>query len=355
MAAGATGQHHRATQQVNCPWGSRHSAPMTTVLPAASIVVAVLCVTMTPAGAPRPAPGQNDELRVFTNLDVAKVTSVLSRFRTDSTRLSFVQGDARELQPRLKERRVDVAIVEGVGYLDDAFAAGLLSRFESAAMRESIPFPLRGRGWYAVSYVVRGLAAAESQRASVKLTSVWAAPPVPGRMCLPPAAQLRSVAAVAGAQREFGGKAQEVVARWVSASRIQRSDADSLRAVVTGECSVALVHSDSAAARETAATTRMALAWPESKYGASILSTGAAMAARPENFERARQLLEWMATDGAQASWAAAMLSFPASQFVDPPAPVRALGRINADLATPQPTPAALIEAEKLAAAAGYR
>jgi hypothetical protein len=79
------------------------------------------------------------------------------------------------------------------------------------------------------------------------------------------------------------------------------------------------------------------------------------MTSRSRNYDRARQLLEWMASDAGQRAWTSTMLAFPASRFVPPPKPVSALGKIAVDLRRVESTPARSMAAERLALRVGYR
>jgi ABC-type Fe3+ transport system substrate-binding protein len=306
-------------------------------------------------------------LRIATNLDVAKVERVLAQSGDKSrpTTIEMEAVDARELTARLgdKARPIDAVILEGVGYLEEAFSAGTIARFESAAMHQSIPYALRSRarGWFAVSYVARGVVSSADAKMPDTLANVWSAP-LTGRAvvpCLPPAAQLRSRAALADAVRDLGPRAESVVGQWVAGAKAfaPRSELDVIHSVAAGRCTVGMAYSD-VMAEAKAATPRLRfnVSWPRGRgEGASILATGIAMTTRHENYDRVLRLLEWMASDEGQRAWTAGTLSFPASQFVRAPEPVLALGAFPVDLNSLKTPPALLREAEKLSARVGYR
>ena len=79
------------------------------------------------------------------------------------------------------------------------------------------------------------------------------------------------------------------------------------------------------------------------------------MTSRHEHYDRVLRLLEWMVSDDGQRAWTTATLTFPASEFVRAPEPVRALGTFPVDLNRPFPPIGLLNEAEQLSIRVGYR
>jgi iron(III) transport system substrate-binding protein len=300
------------------------------------------------------------DLHIYTNVDVNVVRRGTRGFSPDIT---IETGSARELTARLRQipHDIDVVLIEGVAYLEEAYAAKLIRQFESASMRQSIPFPLRSRsrGWFTVSYVARGVVFPLNRAAPDRLVSVWSAPLAPGTgaACLPPSGQLRSQAMVADAIRVLGPQAESVVKSWVQAAgaQISRNELELIRAVANGECDLGFAHSD-VIAQNADLKFRLRVSWPEDNgAGTPILATGIAMTTRTANYDRALAFLDWIASKDAQRAWTATTLAFPANQFVPPPEPVLALGKIRVDLSSPQATAVVLAEAQTLSMRVGYR
>jgi iron(III) transport system substrate-binding protein len=304
-------------------------------------------------------------LRIATNLDVAKVQRALAEFgdKSGPSTIAVESVDARELNVRLsqKERPLDGVIVEGVGYLEEAFNAGSIARFESAAMHQTIPYALRSRarGWFAISYVAPGVVSRAGEKMPDTLASVWSVP-LAGRAvpCLPPVGPFRSQAIVADAVRDLGPRAESIVGPWVAGARAQapRSELDLIQSVAAGRCTLGIAYSDAIAEAKATLQVRVNVSWPTGqRKGAPILATGIAMTTRYENYDRVLRLLEWMASDAGQRAWTATTFTFPANQFVRAPEPVLALGAFPVDLSSLNTPPELLIEAEKLSARVGYR
>jgi len=307
-------------------------------------------------------------LRIATNLDVSKVERALAAFERAERRenVDVEPLDARALKARLtqKDRPVDVVIIEGVGYLEDAFDAGAIVRFESAAMHQAIPYEMRSRarGWFAVSYVARGVVSTSAAKVPRTLANVWSLPATDrGTIrCLPAAGHVRARVAVADAIRDLGSRAEPAVAEWVAAAAkagAPRSERELIQSVAAGRCTMGLAYSDAIAeARTATAQLRFNVSWPTGGGdGASILATGVAMTSHHEHYDRVLRLLEWLVSDDGQRAWTTATLTFPGSEFVRAPEAVRALGAFPVDLNRPFSPVGLLNEAEQLSIRVGYR
>jgi ABC-type Fe3+ transport system substrate-binding protein len=328
---------------------------MTGTIWTAAVLGAVLLTGQAPA-----------PIRVITNVEVERVRRALGQFgrASASPAIDIEAVDARELKNRLADRArpIDILLIEGIEYLDDAFSAGLIARFESASMRESIPYAFRSRsgGWFAVSYVARGVVSPTGAAMPDRLANVWSVP-ISARdaLCLPPAKQVRGRAAVADAVRDFGGRAEAVVGQWVARATpsAPRSELESIRLVAAGRCTIGIAYSDAIAeVRMGSPQLRFNVSWPRGTGpGASILATGIARTTRSQNYDLVLRLLDWMASDEGQRAWTTSTLTFPASQFVRPPEPVAALGPVPVDLSSLNTPTALLMAAEQIAARAGYR
>ena len=273
---------------------------------------------------------------------------------TEATGISvrFTAGSDPELRERLlaegDNTPADLLITADAANIELAAAAGLLAPFASERIKKAVPADLRSAdgSWHALSRRLRVIMHS-TERVTEPPTSYaqlgdskWS-----GRLCLRPSTHPYTQSLVAGLVNNLGeAKAEQIVRSWVANKPLYiNSDTDILKAVIAGDCDVALANTYYLARMMSAdPSTPVAISWPEQDgTGAHLnVSAGAVTAAAQHPLE-AQALLEWLATDG-QKTFSDANLEYPADPsvapadvlsrfgaFVSDTASVPALGRLN--------------------------
>jgi iron(III) transport system substrate-binding protein len=254
----------------------------------------------------------------------------------------FTVGGDPELRERLKaEGRntpADVLMTADAGNLYLAAEDGLLASVDSDVLEAAIPSNLRdpeGR-WFALSRRVRAIQYSTERVDPAELSTYedLADPRWKGRLCLRPATHPYTQSLVASLIAAHGeAAAAEVVRGWVANEPVYiDSDEEILKAIAAGRCDVTIAnHYYLARITSVEPDFPVAIFWPnQSDRGAHVNASGAGVTAHAPNPENARELIEWLATEG-QRAFADANFEFPANPNVAPHPLIAAWGPFEAD------------------------
>ncbi len=235
----------------------------------------------------------------------------------------------------------DVFMTVDAGNLWHAANEGLLQSLDSPVLDAKVPEYLRdpqGR-WYGISVRARTIAyntdkvpVAQLSTYEALADSAWA-----GRVCLRTSKKVYNQSLVAMMMAEHGEPAAEkIVAGWVAnlAAPVFSSDTRVLEAIAAGQCDVGIVNSYyfGRLMKEKPALP-LALFWPNQlTNGVHVNVAGAGVVSQSDNPAGAQQLLEWLASDQAQAMFAAVNLEYPANEAVAVDPAVQAWGTFKRNL-----------------------
>lgn len=266
----------------------------------------------------------------------------------------FTTGSDPELRERLVAEAAntpaDLFMVADAANIELAATSGLLATIDSAVMQESVPVDFRSpkNQWFGLSQRLRVIMTSSERVKEVPTTyAELGNPRWLNRLCLRPSTHPYTQSLVAGMIKHLGSDAAlAVVESWVKNKPLYiNSDSDILKAIAAGDCDVALANSYYLARLKSEDPMfPVALIWPDQKTtGAHVNVSAAGVTASAPNSAGARQLLEWLVTDG-QKAFSDANFEFPVNKSV-PPAEllvgfgtfkadrevVRELGKLNAD------------------------
>ncbi len=276
----------------------------------------------------------------------------------------FTAGSDPELRERLvaegDNTPADLVMTADAANIELAAAAGLLAPVDSTKLNDAIPEELRStkNEWFALSRRLR-VVMYSTERVTEPPTSYaalgddkWS-----GKLCLRPSTHPYTQSLVASLILNLGNeKARAIVDSWVANKPLYiNSDTDILKAIAAGDCDVALANSYYLArllAEEPA--TPVAISWPEQDAtGAHVNVSTAGITAAASNPDEARELLEWLATEG-QKAFGDANFEYPADPDVAPADVLTSFGEFRADLAAVRELGRLNPDAVELLSRAGY-
>jgi len=253
--------------------------------------------------------------------------------RETGVEIRFTTGDAAVLIERLaaegRNSPADLLMTVDAGELWNAAQRGLLRPVESKVLTRSIPAHLRDPQnlWFGLSQRARTIVYS-SARVDPKQLSTYEAlaePAWKGRLCLRTSKKVYNQSLVATMIAARGEPATERVVRgWVAnlATDVFANDTQLLEAIAAGQCDVGIVN--------TYYYGRIVKERPEFPVrifwanqgagGTHVNVSGAGVTRYSRKAAAATRFLEWLASDAAQAHFAAVNMEFPAnpSATIDP-------------------------------------
>jgi iron(III) transport system substrate-binding protein len=213
----------------------------------------------------------------------------------------------------------------------------LLSPVESEVLAEAIPEELRAQdnSWFALSGRLRVIMSSSERVTNAPQTYAEVGDPQwKGKLCLRPSTHPYTQSLVAGLINNVGAvEARKIVDSWVANNPLYiNSDTDILKAVVAGDCDIALANSYylGRLLSEDAAFP-VTLTWPDQKgNGAHLNISAAGVTANAPNRANAVVLLEWLASKG-QKLFSDTNNEFPADPRVEAAAVIAGFGSFIAD------------------------
>jgi iron(III) transport system substrate-binding protein len=258
----------------------------------------------------------------------------------------------------------DVFMTVDAGNLWQASERGLLRPINSEALNAAVPASLRGADneWFGLSLRARSMVYHPDRVDPAELSTYedLADPRWEGRLCLRTSRKVYNQSLVAMLIEHHGvERTEEIVSGWVSnlATNPFSSDTLLIEAVEAGQCDVGIVNTyylgRKMADDENYPVT---LAWAnQDTTGVHVNVSGAGVTTHAPNPDLGQTLIEWLASDAAQAEFAERNLEFPVNPGVPAEGLVRKWGSFVQD-----ETPLAIAgqrqaEAVRLMDRVGYR
>jgi iron(III) transport system substrate-binding protein len=244
--------------------------------------------------------------------------------------VNLIEGEADQLIERIKaEGRnspADVLITVDAGRLHRAEEAGVLAPIESDVLEAKVPEHLRHPDglWFGLSQRLRGIVYAKDRVDPAEIASyeVLADPAWQGRVCIRSSTNVYNQSLVGAMIEAHGVEQTEAWAQGLVdnlAREPQGGDTDQIKAVAAGECDVAVVNHyyyvrlmKSDDPDERAVAEAVGIVFPDQEgRGTHANISGAGVVATAPNRDNAIAFLEYLTTDGAQASFALGNYEFP--------------------------------------------
>ncbi|HEX7036488.1 MAG TPA: Fe(3+) ABC transporter substrate-binding protein [Pseudomonadales bacterium] len=300
----------------------------------------------------------------------------LYRAFTDATGIEVrvLQGDSDQLLARIQREGpaspADVLLTVDVARLWRAEQAGVFEPVESAVLTERLPAHLRHpKGlWFGFSTRARLIfyrpGAVEPD--AIRTYEALAEPALRGRVCIRSSSNPYNQSLIASLIAANGVEATERWARGLVANLArspQGGDTDQLRALAAGECDVAVANhyyyvrlAESDDAGDRAVADAVAVVLPnQGGRGAHVNVGGAGLVRGAPNRANAVRFLEFLASDEAQALFAAGNYEFPAVASVPPHPALEFLADMRVDAVNVSLLGVNNAEAVRIADRAGWR
>lgn len=292
-----------------------------------------------------------EEVNIYSYRKEVLIRPLLDSFTQETgIKVNLVNGKADVLLERLKSEGMnspaDILITADVGRLIRAENAGVLQTVTSDAITKLIPAQYRDPNgqWFGLSLRSRVLFVAKDRvkEGEIKTYEDLADPKWANRVCIRSSSNVYNQSLL-GSLIEHNGK--EKAAAWAKAvvnnmaRKPQGGDRDQIKAVAAGECDVAVANSyyfgrmqAGKDAAQKAAADKVQLIWPnQDGRGAHVNISGAGVTKSAKNKENAIKLIEFLASDQAQAIYAKDVFEYPLRDGIELSPTVKAWGEFKAD------------------------
>ncbi len=254
-------------------------------------------------------------------------------------KIKYITGKEGALLERLKAEGkntpADMLITVDAGNLWQAAQEGVLQPVDSEILRQAIPAKLRDpqNNWFGLSVRARTIVynTEKVNPADLKSYEDLASDRWNGKLILRTSKKVYNQSLVASLIAEHGEEeAAKIVSGWVEnlAAAPFSNDTKALEAVAAGlgEITVVNTYYFGRLIKEKSELP-LAIFWPNQDSGGVHMNvSGAGIVAHADNKEGAQKLLEWLAGEQAQASFAGLNMEFPANPAVQPDPTVAAWG-----------------------------
>jgi iron(III) transport system substrate-binding protein len=258
----------------------------------------------------------------------------------------------------------DVLITVDAGNLWQASERGLLRPLDSAVLEASVPVALRGadKEWFGLSLRARSMVYHPDRVDPSELSTYedLADPRWAGRLCLRTSRKVYNQSLVAMLIEHHGvERTEEIVSGWVSnlATTPFSSDTLLIEAVEAGQCDVGIVNTYYLGRKMVDDENYpVTLFWAnQDTTGVHVNVSGAGVTTHAPNPDLGQRLIEWLASDAAQAEFAERNLEFPVNPAVPAEGLVRKWGSFVQDQTPMFIAGQRQAEAVRLMDRAGYR
>lgn len=268
--------------------------------------------------------------------------------RQTGTEIEFITDKAGVLIERLKQEGsntpADVFITVDAGNLGYAATEGLLRPLNSAIIEEKVPAHLRDEEnrWMGLSLRARTIVYSTERVKPEELSTYEALGDAAweGRLCLRTSKKVYNQSLVAMLIAEHGEeKTQEIVESWVNNLAIAPTSNDTkvMEAIAAGQCDVGIVNTYYfGRLKKKNPDLSLALFWPNQREdentngGVHVNISGAGVLAESKHPEAAQALVEWMASDDAQAIFGGVNQEYPVNPAIAIDPEVKSWGEFKA-------------------------
>lgn len=275
---------------------------------------------------------KDDEVVVYSARNEQLIKPLFDQYeKATGVRIRFLTDKEGPLLARLKAEGAntpaDLLLTVDAGNLWQAAQEGLLQSFDSAILKEAIPAHLRDPDnlWFGLSVRARTIVYNPNSVNPAELSTyaALAQPQWTKRLCLRTSNKVYNQSLVAMLIAEYGEvEAEKIVKGWVAnlATSPFADDTSALKAVAAGQCDITLVNTYYLGRLlNEDANLPLKVFWPNQgaeNSGTHVNISGGGITRFAKHPQAARQLLEWLASDEAQAAFAGENLEYPANPRV---------------------------------------
>ena len=272
-----------------------------------------------------------EEVNVYSARKEALIKPVLDKFtQATGIEVNLVTGSADALITRIKNEGkhspADVLLTTDVGRLVRAKQQGLTQAYDSETLEQHVPANLRDNDdhWFALTLRARPIMYAPERVDPASLSTLealnngeWK-----NRVCIRSSSNIYNQSMVAAMIEQQGAKATQA---WANefvktfARPPKGGDRDQIKAVVAGECDIAIANTYYLAGMLTGSdlgqrevAKKVKVFWPNQQgRGAHLNISGASIAKHAPNQKAAQKLLEFMINADSQAWYAETNGEYP--------------------------------------------
>jgi iron(III) transport system substrate-binding protein len=243
--------------------------------------------------------------------------------------IEFLTGSDAELRERIEaegeETQADVYLTVDAGNLAIAVERGVFTGLDSEVLDRAVPASLRDPdgNWYGLTIRARTIVYNPGAVAPDEVPATYeelAEPAWEGRLCLRNSSNVYTQSLVASLISHHGReRAAEIVAGWAVNAEIMANDVLILESIAAGECDAGIVnHYYLARLLEDDPDFPVELVWAnQDGRGVHVNISGGGVTRYADDPDLARQLLEWLATDG-QSVFVDGNHEYPVNPAVEP-------------------------------------
>ncbi len=264
-------------------------------------------------------------------------------------KINLIEGKEEELMERMKAEGAnspaDVFVTADAGRLWRAYEGKLLQAVDSGVLKDRIPEALRQPEgyWFAVSQRARVIFYDKAKVSEPPKTyAELADPKYKGKICARTSSNIYMLSLLAAFISRNGEQAAKAWAQGFKdnlARDPQGGDTDQIKAVVSGECEIAIANTYYFARAIaggvdglSGSTDKIGLVFPDQDgNGTHVNISGAGVAANSPNRDNAVKFLEYLTSDSAQQYFANGNNEYPVVAGVKANSIVEGLGGFKAD------------------------
>lgn len=307
---------------------------------------------VTAAGLLLPAIGAHasGEVNIYSARQEVLIRPLLDQFTEESgIEVNLLSAKAGELMNRLRNEGrnspADVLLTVDAGNLHQAKQAGLFQSIESDTLDERVPEQYRDPDgdWYGLSLRARVIFRHRDRVAEGAIADYesLADEEWENRLCIRSSDNVYNQSLTASMIAHHGADEAQRWAEGVVASMArppQGGDRDQLRAVVAGQCDIAVANTYyfggmlTSEGDDRAVAEQLALVWPnQDGRGAHVNVSGAGVTAHAPNRDNAIRLIEFLTSESSQRWYAEANSEYPIREGVEAAEVLRQWGDFRAD------------------------
>ena len=328
------------------------------------VVALTVAAIVSTAGCTSVAGADDDVVRVYSARHYDLEPAFEQFYEETGIEVEFLYGSDAELRERIQaegeDTLADVYMTVDAGNLALAAESGMFRPLDSEVLESAVPENLQDPDglWYGLSQRARTIVYDPSKVDPSELSTyeALAEPEWESRLCLRRSTNVYTQSLVASLIARHGEeRAFEIVSGWADNARIYNNDVAILENIASGNCEVGIVnHYYLARQLEEDPDLPVELFWANQvTSGTHVNVSGAGVTANADDPELARQLLEWLATDGQEA-FVEGNHEYPANPDVAPGELIAGFGDFEADTLDAAEFGALNAEAVELMAQAGY-
>jgi iron(III) transport system substrate-binding protein len=322
-------------------------------------LLAALAASTVGLAAPALAQGA---VNVYTYREAALIKPLFDAFTADTgikvNTISAAQGLEQRIASEGQNSPADVLLTVDIGRLKDAVDLGIVQPVRTEALESLVPAPYRdpNGSWYGVSLRGRVVYASKERVPQTAITyEELADPKWRGKICIRSGQHIYNNALFAAVIAKHGEAKAEEWLKGLKANLAKKpsgGDREVARDIASGQCDIglgntyywALMLNKEAERKPWAEATKVILPTFEGG-GTHVNVSGTALVKSAPNKENAVRLMEWLASDKAQALYADLNFEYPIRPGIALNPTVAGYGTLKAD-----PLPIARIGENKKAA-----